>query len=174
MVLKGVFFRRSILNGLERTIMVLKWLDFDAMTHGGTHWGWSWKKLPCTKWWITLPKIVGLGCNFDTIWGPIGVTSDVNLNCLPILLLELSWFECVFNTLPNLLTRGTIGTFDTMEFENLKFGMFWLVWLGYAEMAPKMLDLYTKIHRNAMVLKGIKWSWKNHICPLLWPYCLYN
>ena len=34
--------------------------------------------------------IVGLGCNFDTIWGPIRVTSDVNLNCLPILLLELS------------------------------------------------------------------------------------
>ena len=43
--------------------------------------------------------------NFDTIWGPIGVTSDVNLNCLPILLLELSQFECVFNTLSNLLTR---------------------------------------------------------------------
>ena len=29
----------------------------------------------------------------------------MNLNCLPILLLELSQFECVFNTLPNLLTR---------------------------------------------------------------------
>ena len=37
-----------------------------------------------------MPKIVGLGCNFDTIWGLIGATSDVNLNCLPILLLELS------------------------------------------------------------------------------------
>ena len=45
-----------------------------------------------------------------------------------------------------------------MEFENLNFGMFGLVWLGYMKMAPKMLDLYTKIHRNAMVLKGIKWS----------------
>ena len=40
-----------------------------------------------------------------------------------------------------------------MEFENLNFGMFGLVWLGYVKMAPKMLDLYTKIHKNAMVLK---------------------
>ena len=46
-----------------------------------------------------------------------------------------------------------MGTIYTMEFENLNFGMFGLVWLGYVEMAPKMLDLYTKIHKNAMVLK---------------------
>ena len=45
-----------------------------------------------------------------------------------------------------------------MEFENLNFGVFGLVWLGYVEMAPKMLGLYTKIHKNAMVLKGIEWS----------------
>ena len=52
----------------------------------------------------------------------------------------------------------TIGTVDTMEFENLNFGMFGLVWLGYVEMVPKMLDLYTKIRKNAMVLKGSEWS----------------
>ena len=48
-----------------------------------------------------------------------------------------------------------------MEFENLNFGVFGLVWLGYAlEMVPKMLKIYTKIHqkcngleRNQMVLK---------------------
>ena len=40
----------------------------------------------------------------------------------------------------------------------MNFGVFRLVWLGYTKMAPKMLDLYTKIHRNAMVLKEIKWS----------------
>ena len=48
------------------------------------------RSLPCTKWWITLPKIVRLGGNFDTVWGLIGATFDVNLNYLPILLLELS------------------------------------------------------------------------------------
>ena len=62
----------------------------------------------------------------------------------------------VFLTLCQICSHGcTIGTIDTVEFENLNFGMFRLVWLGYVEMAPKMLDLYTKIHRNAMVLKGI-------------------
>ena len=45
-----------------------------------------------------------------------------------------------------------------MEFEDLNFSVFGLVWLGYVETAPKMLDLYTKMHRNAMVLKGIEWS----------------
>ena len=29
--------------------MVLKELDFDAMTHSGTRWGWSWKKFAVYK-----------------------------------------------------------------------------------------------------------------------------
>ena len=132
------------------------------------------RSLPCTKWWITLPKIVGLGCNFDTIWGLMGATSGVNLNSLPIVLLELSWSECVFNTLPNLL----IWVHNRHNRHNgiWKFE-FWHVWTCLAWVrgnGTKMLDLYTKLHQNAMVLKGIKWSWKNHICSLLWPYCLYN
>ena len=65
---------------------------------------WSWKKLPCTKLWITLGIMVGFGWNFETIWMPIRVTSDVNCSCLPALLWELSWIVCVFNTLPDLLT----------------------------------------------------------------------
>ena len=46
-----------------------------------------------------------------------------------------------------------------MECENLNFGTFGLVWLGYMEMAPKMLKIYTKytkcngLERNQMVLK---------------------
>ena len=65
----------------------------------------------------------------------------------------------------------TIGTVNTMEFENLNFGMLLMglnvFWLGLSEMEPKMLDLYTKMHKNALGLKGIEWSYKNHVCPLL-------
>ena len=65
----------------------------------------------------------------------------------------------VFLTLCQICSHGcTIGTIDTMEFENLNFGMFGPVWLGCMKMVPKMLNLYTKIHKNAMVLKGIRWS----------------
>ena len=65
----------------------------------------------------------------------------------------------VFLTLCQVCSYGcTIDTIYTMEFEILNLNVFRLVWLGYTKMAPKMLDLYTKIHRNAMVLKGIKWS----------------
>ena len=146
------------------------------MTHGGTCWGWSWKKLPCTIWWITLPKIVGLGCNFDTIWGPIGVTSDGNLNCLPILLLELSRLECVL-TLCQICSHGcTIDTIDTTEFENLNFGMFGLVWLGYTEMVPKNVRF---IHQNTQKCNGLERNQMVLKEPYMFPYfdriaCIIN
>ena len=38
-----------------------------------------------------------------------------------------------------------MGTIDTMEFENLNFNMFGLVWLGLDEMEPKMVNLYRKM-----------------------------
>ena len=131
------------------------WVYFDAIyTHNGTLWGWSWKKLPCTKWWITLPKMDGFGWNFDTIWGPMGVTSGVNLNSLPILLLELSRFECVFNTLSNLLIRVHNRHNIHNGIWKFEFGRVWtcLAW-GTLGMAPKMVKIYTKIHQ-------MQWSWK--------------
>ena len=133
--------------------MVLKELDFDAMTHSGTRWGWSWKKLLCTKWWITLPKIVGLGCNFETIWGPIGVISDVNLNCLPIVLLELSWLECVFNTLPNLL----IQVHNRHNWHNgiWKFE-FWHVWTCFAWVRGNGTKNVRFIHQNTQKCNGLE------------------
>ena len=56
-----------------------------------------------------------------------------------------------------------MGTIDTMKFENLNFSMFglvlaWFVWIWSQNVRF--------LQENAMVLKGIKWSWKNHI----WPY----
>ena len=78
--------------------------------------------------------IVELACNFNTITGPIRVTSDVNCTCLPMLLPELSQLVCLLNTLPDVLAwvlnmhyvclfntwqmyshRCSIGTIDTME-----------------------------------------------------------
>ena len=38
-----------------------------------------------------------------------------------------------------------MGTIDTMEFENLNFSMFGLVWLGIGEFGAKMLNLYRKM-----------------------------
>ena len=135
--------------------------EFNAIWHTmSTLWEWSWKKLPCTKWSITLPKIVGLGCNFDTIWGPIRVTSDVNLNCLPILLLELLWFECVFNTLSNLLKRmynrhNRHNGFWKFEFEHV-WTCFGLGMWKWHQKCWKYTPKDTKcngLERNQMVLK---------------------
>ena len=166
------------------------WVTFNAIhTHNGTLWGWSWKKLLCTKWWITFAKIDGLGWNFDTIWGSIRVTSGVNLNSLPILLLELSQFECVFNTLSNLLIR----VHDRHNIHNgiwkFEFGCVWtcLAWarLKWHQKCWKYTQKYTKcngLERNQMVLKEPytsltltvlpvfnknwgKWSWKNSKIP---------
>ena len=137
------------------------WVNSSAIyTHNGTLWGWSWKKLPCTKWWITLPKIDGLGWNFDTIWGPMGVTSGVNLNSLPILLLELSRFECVFNTLSNLLIRVHNRHNRHNGMWKFEFGRVWtcLAWgrLKWRQKWWKYTQKYTKcngLERNQMVLK---------------------
>ena len=139
----------------------LVWVNFNAIyTHNGTLWGWSWKKLPCTKWWITLPKIDGLGWNFDTIWGPMGVTSGVNLNSLPLLFVELSRFECVFNTLSNLLIRVHNRHNRHNGMWKFEFGRVWtcLAWgrLKWRQKWWKYTQKYTKcngLERNQMVLK---------------------
>ena len=137
---------------------MLVWVNFNAIWHTMVLvWGWSWKKLPCTKWWIILAIIVGLGWNFDTIWGPIRVTSDVNLNCLPVLLLELSWFECVFNTLPNLLTWVHNRHNRHNGIWNFEFGCVWtcfgLVWLNLEPKCWKYTEKCNGLERNQMVLK---------------------
>ena len=70
---------------------------------------------------------------------------------------------CVFLTLSQICSHGcTIGTIDTMKFENLNFNVFGLVWLGLDEMEPKMVNLYRKMQWS---WKESKWSWKNHIHP---------
>ena len=45
-----------------------------------------------------------------------------------------------------------------MEFEILNFGVFGLVWLGLHGNGAKNVKFIHQIHRNAIVLKGIKWS----------------
>ena len=68
-----------------------------------------------------------------------------------------------FLTLCQICSHGcTIGTIDTMKFENLNLDVFGLVWLGLGEFGAKMLKLYRKMQWS---WKESKWSWKNHICP---------
>ena len=52
----------------------------------------------------------------------------------------------VFLTLCQICSHGcTIGTIDTMKFENLNLDMFGLVWFGLGEFGAKMLNLYRKM-----------------------------
>ena len=63
----------------------------------------------------------GFGYNFDTMWEPIRVTSDVNYSFLLPLLWKLFWVLCVL-TLCQICSYGcTMDTIDAMEFESLKF-----------------------------------------------------
>ena len=67
----------------------------------------------------------------------------------------------VFLTLCQICSYGcTIGTIDTMEFENLNFGVFGLVWLGLhrngakdAEFIHQNTQKCNGLERNGMVLK---------------------
>ena len=77
---------------------------------------------------------------------------------------DLSVFLTLCQICPH---RCTIGTIDTMKFENLNLDMFGLVWLGLGEFGAKMLKLHRKMQWS---WKESKWSWKNHICP----YCDCN
>ena len=151
----SMLIQKFDLNGFECRI-----------AHNGAKWrievgfesvGWF---CSVQKWWITLSIIVGLGCNFDTIWGPIRVTSDVSVNCLPILLLELLWFECVFNTLSDLLTWVHNRHDRHNGIWKLKFGVFGLVlaWVhrNGTKNAGNIHQKYAKcngLERNQMVLK---------------------
>ena len=52
----------------------------------------------------------------------------------------------VFLTLCQICSHGcTMGTIDTMEFENLNLDMFGLVWLGLDKIGAIILDLYRKM-----------------------------
>ena len=52
----------------------------------------------------------------------------------------------VFLTLCQICSHGcTMGTIDTMKFENLDLDVFGLVWLGLDEVGAKILDLYRKM-----------------------------
>ena len=67
----------------------------------------------------------------------------------------------VFLTLCQICSHGcTIGTVDTIEFENLNFGMFGLVWLGLhgngaknAKFIHQNTEKCNGLERNQMVLK---------------------
>ena len=149
------------MDGLERDCcMVEFWYN---LQHNGLEWKWSWKKLLCTKLLVTLAIMVGFGCNFDTIWAPIRVTSGVNCNCLPSLLWKLLCVLCVFLTLCQICScRCTRGTIGTTEFENLNFNGWTLFWLDLNQIEAKMLNLWWF---RQWSWKESKWSWKNHICP---------
>ena len=70
---------------------------------------------------------------------------------------------CVFLTLCQICSYGcTMGTIDTMKFENLNFNGWNLFWLGLDKIEAKMLDLCRFMQWS---WKESKWSWKNHICP---------
>ena len=63
--------------------MFLKWLG-------------SWKEATRIHFFAITPLIIGiLGWNFDTIWAPIVVTSDVSFSRLPSLFWKLACFLCV-------------------------------------------------------------------------------
>ena len=56
-----------------------------------------------------ITNVKGIGLNFDTIWAPIVVTSDMSSSRLLPLLLKLLCFLCVFENAPNLVIDGHSG-----------------------------------------------------------------
>ena len=143
---------------------MLIWVNFNAIWHTMVLYGDGLERSCCVpKWWITLAIIVGLGWNFDTIWGLI----RGHLLCEILTAYQsYCWSYCdlsVFLTLCQICSHGcTIGTIDTMEFENLNLDMFGLVLAWFDWTWSQNVE---NTQKNAMVLKGIKWSWKNHIRP---------
>ena len=70
---------------------------------------------------------------------------------------------CVFLTLCQICSYGcTMGTIDTIRFENLNFNGWNLFWLDLDGIEARMLDLYWFMQWS---WKELKWSWKSYICP---------